>query len=68
MKTDSEIRTSGLRTLVETMGQVEAERFICLILREQFDYTEWQRDLWPGKSLDEISREAMAHRPRDRQK
>ena len=28
--------------IVDTASEVQAERFISLILREQFDYTEWQ--------------------------
>jgi hypothetical protein len=31
---------------------VEAERFIALILREPFDYTVWQRDLYKDVPLD----------------
>lgn len=33
---------------------VEVEKFISLIIREPFDYTEWQQDLWKDKSLDDI--------------
>ena len=58
MKTDTEIRTAGLKLLVEGLGKVEAERFISLILREPFDYTKWQRDLFVDKSVQEISAEA----------
>ena len=59
MRTDTEVRIDGLRALVDAMGTVEAERFITLILREPFDYTSWQRHLWAGKSVDEISKAAM---------
>jgi hypothetical protein len=59
MRTDTEIRSTGLRVLVEALGTVEAERFIALILREPFDYTEWQRDLWAERSIEEISQAAM---------
>jgi len=59
MKTDTEIKRDGLRTLIDALGAVEAERFITLILREPFDYTTWQRQLWPEKSLDEVSKAAM---------
>ena len=59
MKTDAEIRTSGLQALVDALGAVEAERFIALVLREPFDYTAWQRDLWPGSSVAEVSSAAM---------
>ena len=40
----------------ETLGLVDAERFISLILREPFDYTEWQQDLYKGVSLDDFYR------------
>ncbi len=59
MRTDTEVRISGLRALVEALGPVEAERFITLMLREPFDYTTWQRHLWPEKSVDDISKAAM---------
>jgi hypothetical protein len=62
MSTDAEVRIRGLRALVEALGTVEAERFITLILREPFDYTQWQRQLWAEKSVDEISQAAMAMR------
>ena len=39
--------------------QTQAERFISLLLREPFDYTEWRKDnLFVGMSLDEIIDEA----------
>jgi hypothetical protein len=59
MSTDTEIRIHGLRALVEALGPVEAERFITLILREPFDYTQWQKQLWAEKSVDELSQAAM---------
>ena len=62
MSTDTEVRIRGLRVLVETLGPVDAERFITLILREPFDYTQWQRHLWAEKSVDELSQAAMAMR------
>lgn len=61
MKTDTEIRTSGLLALVKELGEVEAERFISLILQESFDYTKWQEKLWKGKSIKEISAEAKQY-------
>ena len=65
MKTDTEIRTEGFRVLSSTLGEVEAERFITIILREPFDYTKWRRQLWVDKSVEDLSREAMTcHRDR----
>ncbi len=48
--------------MVDALGAVEAEKFITLILREPFDYTGWQRQLWPDKSVEEISKAAMESR------
>jgi hypothetical protein len=59
LKTDTEIKIDGTRALLNTLGEVEAERYISLIKREPFDYTRWQRDLWKEKTVEEISRAAM---------
>ena len=40
MITDTELKIKGFSTLVSALGEVEAERFIALILREPFDYTK----------------------------
>lgn len=53
--TDTELRLSGINALIAALGEVQAERFISLILREPFDYTEWQRKLWDDKSVEALS-------------
>jgi hypothetical protein len=60
--TDTEIKLQGLEALINALGEVQAERFISLIQREPFDYTVWQRKLWTGKCVEEISRSAMQSR------
>ncbi len=62
MFTDTEIKATGFRALVAALGDVQAEKFIALIQREPFDYTQWQQNLWPDKSVDEISQAAMKQR------
>lgn len=62
MRTDTEIKLEGLKALIAALGEVQAERFISLMMREPFDYTKWQKKLWPGKSIEEISQAAMQHR------
>ena len=62
MRTDTELRTEGLQALCDALGPVGAERFVSLILREPFDYTLWQRALWPQRTVPEISRAAMESR------
>jgi len=42
------------------MGNVDAERFIALIRREPFDYTEWRRQLDQDLSIRELSEGAVA--------
>jgi hypothetical protein len=59
MKTDTEIRHEGIKALISSLGDINAERFIALISREPFDYTTWQRGLWADKSIEQISKEAM---------
>ena len=54
MTTDTVLKHKGMDILSKALGLVEAERFISLMLREPFDYTEWQRDLYKGISLDEF--------------
>ena len=57
--TDTELKLRGIEALIAALGVVEAERFVSLILLEPFEYTHWQRYLWPDKSLEEISGLAM---------
>ena len=39
----SEVMNRGMECLVEKLGLIETEYFISVIIREQFDYTKWQR-------------------------
>jgi hypothetical protein len=49
----------GMRCLNNELGILDAERFIALLLREPFDYTEWRKDnLFAGMSIDDIIDEA----------
>jgi hypothetical protein len=56
--TDTVLRVEGMRKLNEWFGLVNAERFISLIIREPFDYTEWQQDLYEDMSIAEICQKA----------
>jgi len=62
--TDTEVRIKGMEALIAALGEVNAEKFITLIMREPFDYTEWQRTLWNDKTVEEISSMAMERRRR----
>ena len=62
MLTDIEIRKKGLKVLIDALGNVNAEKFISLIIKEPFDYTEWQSNLWKDYSVGQISDRAMKYR------
>jgi hypothetical protein len=62
MWTDTTLRNEGMRVLAENLGWVEAERFIALMLREPFDYTEWQRGLYKDVPLKDFLSSAMEFR------
>ncbi len=64
--TETEIKLKGMEALINTLGEVNAEKFVTLMMREPFDYTEWQRDLWNDKSVEEISKMAMEYRAKNR--
>ncbi len=59
MITDEQLKIEGLKALTEALGDVQAEKFIALIMRSPFDYTKWQRKLWAEKSVEDISNAAM---------
>ena len=49
----------GMKILIDKLGNVEAEKFISLLLKEPFDYTKWQRNLFQDMTIEEISAKAM---------
>ena len=41
--------------VAEQVGSVEMERFIMLLNRDTFDYTEWRKDnLFQGETVDSL--------------
>ena len=54
MRTDNVLRVDAMNLLIKEFGEVETERFIYLIKREHFDYTEWQKTLWNDLTIDEV--------------
>jgi hypothetical protein len=62
MKADTVVRVEAMAALVAALGEVDAERFISMVSRDAFDYTEWrQENLCKGMTLGEIYGEAAAH-------
>lgn len=53
--TDSELKSKCFTILAEQVGSVEMERFIMLLNRDTFDYTEWRKaNLFPGETVDSL--------------
>lgn len=62
MLTDTEIKKKGFKILIDNLGDVDAEKFISLIIKEPFDYTIWQSNLWNDQTVDKLSEKAMDYR------
>jgi len=60
--TNTVLKNEGLRILAEQLGLVEAERFIALMRREPFDYTEWRQGLFKEVPLDAFLTDAQRYR------
>jgi len=60
MRTDTIVKTEGMKILLDKLGKVDAERFVALLIREPFDYTTWRSSLQDEDiSLRELSNKAM---------
>ncbi len=56
------IEMKDAEILAQYLGDIEMERFIALIQREPFDYTQWRKDIDGDESIEDISRKAVALR------
>lgn len=59
IKSDSVLKLEGMNILIKELGEVDAKRFISLIIKEPFDYTKWQEDLFKNEEVRELSKKAM---------
>jgi len=60
--TDTVLKQSIMRHLIEYFGNVQTERFISLMNKEPFDYTKWQENLFEDMTVKELSKKAMENR------
>lgn len=61
MRSDSVIKHEGFNALINKLDIVEVERFVAILNRERFDYTEWRENLWEDISVEELSERAMIY-------
>lgn len=65
--TDSELKSKCFAILAEQVGSVEMERFVMLLNRDTFDYTEWRKEnLFPNETVDTLFDKIKAY-SKDRQ-
>ena len=57
----AEILNNGMKCLKEKLGVIEAERFISVIIREQFDYTKWQAEYFDKMTDEEFNTAATEY-------
>jgi len=62
--TDTVLSRNAVKCLVENFGIVQTERFISLIIKEPFDYTKWQKDLFNDMTTEELFNAASNWRAR----
>jgi hypothetical protein len=60
--TEKELRQQAVRALTDSLGPVEALRFLALVSREPFDYQEWRREYFSQYDMDELLVELRKHR------
>jgi hypothetical protein len=61
MTGEAVLRRDGMEALIDRLGKVDAERFITSIIRDPFDYTEWQTNLFEELPVEELSAKAQAY-------
>ena len=59
--TDTLLKTKAMDVLVKNLGVVEAERFIALVLKEPFDYTEWRSNLQDDISVSALNQQVIEY-------
>lgn len=61
MANATEILDQGFACLVDHLGVIDAEYFIALIKRDDFDYTAWQREYFDKMEPGEFAAMASAY-------
>ena len=60
MTEEAVLMKTGMKILIENLGNIDAERFVSILLREPIDYTQWRKNnLGLNMTVEEISKEAM---------
>jgi hypothetical protein len=58
---EQELRQQAVRALSDSLGPVDALRFLALVSREPFDYHQWRKQYFSHYSVDELLDEIRNH-------
>jgi hypothetical protein len=58
---EQELRQQAVRALSDSLGPVDALRFLALVSREPFDYQHWRKEHFSHYSVDELLVEIPKH-------
>lgn len=62
MRTDTIVKQEGMHALISSLGYVDAERFIVLMMKEPFDYTKWREEnLTDDMDVRQLSKKAQEY-------
>ena len=59
--TEQELRRQAVQALSDSLGPVDALRFLALVSREPFDYQKWRREYFAHYDVDELLEEVRKH-------
>ena len=58
---EQELRQQAVRVLSDSLGPVDALRFLALVSREPFDYQQWRNEYFSDYSVNELLEEVRNH-------
>ena len=61
MRNTAVIMDDGINCLLKSLGAFETEVFISNLIKEPFNYTEWQRERFANTTLEEFSKQAVQY-------
>jgi hypothetical protein len=59
--TKEELRQQAVRALSDSLGPVDALRFLALVSREPFDYQQWRQKYFAKYGVDQLLEEVRKH-------
>ena len=61
MSSTADIMCRGMECLKDGLGEIEAEMFVSILLREKFDYTKWHHTAFDNMTLEELNKAAVEY-------